>query len=385
MRIARRAPRGTASRATPLGATLTSVETLRRRLLADLEPVAAEALAPLDAVGAVLAEPLVVPADRPDRPIALRRGWAVAARETIGASPYAPVETAALCRVEPGAPVEPPFDAVLPFDAVVAAAGAAQVQTPASPGGDLLPRGWCAPAGAPIAAAATRLTPAAALLAAAAGLATVAVRRPRILVLRDPSAEGGDAARALFALASAGAAVVTVADLGESTAAADLVLLVGRGDLAAADPALDHFRAQGRIDGGGLALTACEAVAWGDLGGRPALLLPGRFEELLIAALVLVGPLVRRLADDRAPLATATGRSTRKIVSQIGFTELALLARTTDGAFEPLSVGRPSWTAIGRADAWIELGPECEGHAEAATTTVAAMPFGLPSAIGAKA
>src|SRR5271157_778940 len=49
-------------------------------------------LAPLNhAVGRVLSAPLIFPADRPDRDIALVDGYAVQAESTLGASSYTPL------------------------------------------------------------------------------------------------------------------------------------------------------------------------------------------------------------------------------------------------------------------------------------------------------
>ncbi|MCE1237339.1 MAG: hypothetical protein LWW93_13395 [Hyphomicrobiales bacterium] len=376
MRIARRSPKGPATPSTPFGATLTSVERLRERLLAGLVPVEAQGLAPRDGVGAVLATDVAFPRDEPEAPIALARGFAVRSSETIGASPYAPIELVAASPVEPGAPVEPPFDAVLRFDAATPSPAGVLVQTALSPGADLMPRGFCAMRDAPIAAAGTRLTRIAALIAAAAGLETIAVRRPHLLVLHDGEIRGRAGANALSDLLGAGltATSIDTFDIAVPTEV-DLVLLLGRGDLDPSDPALAFLRERGRVDGGGLALVGCEAVAWGEIAGRPALVLPERPEEALVAALVLIEPMIARLAGEAPTVDRVEGRLARKIVSQIGFTELAFLARDAAGAFEPLATGRPTWTAIARADAWIDLGPENEGHGEATTITARAMPF----------
>lgn len=387
MRIARRSPKEAAARSTPFGATLTSVESLRARLLDGLDaPVAARRVSPSDAVGAVLAEDAAFPEDRPTAAIALERGFAVRSTETIGASPYAPIDLVAPPPVEPGAPIGAPFDAVLAAAAATPTPGGVLAQTAVAPGADLLPRGWCAAKGAPIAAAGTRLTATAALVAEAGGLDAVAVRRPRVLVLHDDADGGRAGARVLAELLGGGPATIAAApfDAAEPPAA-DLVLLIGRGDLDARDPALARFRALGRVDGGGLALVGCEATAWGAIAARPALLLPGRLEELFVATLVLIEPIVARLAGERPRDDRACGRLARKLVSQIGYTELAFLARDTTGALEPLATGRPSWTAIARADAWIELGPESEGHGEATTISVRAMPFAPVRPIGATA
>lgn len=386
MKIAKRHRGRPAGADAPLGTTLAPVDDLRRHFAATLAPAAIVDLAPDAAIGAILAEDLAFSEDLPTAPTALRAGWAVASNETIGASPYAPVAPTRLVAVEPGDAVPSPLDAVVARAAAIDEGGVRHVQETVSPGADLLRRGWCASAGAVIGRAGTTVTPTTALLAEAAGIATLSVRRPRVAVSHDGSPRGIAAARALALLLGRDAVAATLAPFAETDpAAADLVVAIGRGDLAADDPALTWWRAQGQIEGGGLALVGCEAVAWGRFGATPALLLPGRPEELVVACAALVGPIVATLADDHTAVETTTGRLTRKLVSQIGFTELAFLGRTADGGLEPLATGRPPWTAIGAADAWIELGPECEGHGEGMDMTVRPMPFGCRTSFGAKA
>ncbi|MDK9697260.1 MAG: hypothetical protein OEL76_12790 [Siculibacillus sp.] len=257
MRSAKRTPQRPSPRDTSFGPALATVESLRERLFAVVPSAAIVTLATREAVGAVVASDLVVPRDEPATAISLLCGHAVASVETIGASPYAPVDLVTGHRVEPGTPIEPPCDAVLAADAVIAIAGGRQVQESVAPGENLLRAGASAAAGTPIVTAGTRFSSGAALYAEAGGVEAVAVRRARVGVLHDGSRAGAVAARALATLVGTGQAKVDVATFAtEDRGEADLVLLIGRGDLSARDPALDHLRAHGRVDGGGLALAA---------------------------------------------------------------------------------------------------------------------------------
>lgn len=374
MKLGKRTRITSAAADKPLGTTLASLDAFRRLPIATPSPVAPCRLPPRAAIGAVVADDVVFAYDRPLMPLARRAGWAVASTDTIGASPYAPVTPAALVAVEPGDAVLPPFDAVAARAGVPRVGGEPRFHEVVAPGTDLLPRGWCARAGSLLAAAGTVVSERLAFLAESAAVAALPVRRPRVAVLHDGSDVGAEAARALVLLLGRGPALVeTAAFAAFDPAEADLLLLLGRGDLDAADPARTWFAAAGTIEGGGLALAACEATAWGTVAGSPALLLSGRPEDLFVATLAILEPMIAALAGWTPPIVETTGRLARKLVSEIGLAEIALLARADDGSLVPLSTGRPPWTAIARADAWVELGPECEGFADGSTLAVRAL------------
>ncbi len=371
MKLGKRNRTTSAAADKPLGSTLVSLDAFRRSAVAAPAPVAPCRLPPRAAIGAILADDVVFAYDRPLMPIARRAGWAVASTDTIGASPYAPVTPASLAAVEPGDAIVEPFDAVAARASVPATGGEPRFHEVVAPGTDLLPRGWCARAGSLLAEAGAIVTERLAFLAESAGIAALPVRRPRVAVLHDGSDAGAEAARALTLLLGRGPARIEIAAFAAfDPAEADLLLLLGRGDLDAVDPARTWFAATGTIDGGGLALAACEATAWGAIAGRPALLLSGRPEDLFVAALAIIEPLIAALAGWSPPIVETTGRLTRKLVSEVGLAEITLLARADDGTLVPLSTGRPPWTAIARADAWVELGPECEGFADGTTLAV---------------
>lgn len=360
-----------------------SVPAVREALLAACRPVAARALSPFEAIGATLAEDVTSERPHPPTAVATLGGRALASVETVGASPYAPVAPSRLVAVAGGEPVPADCDAVVPDEAIVHDLGLALVQDPIAPGTHLLRAGADAEAGARLAAAGERVSPFLAHAVAISGGASVSVRRPRLSIHHDGSVAQATAARTLAALFGDGRCETTPAGLDDfGAAAADLHVAIGSGDPSRLDPAAEILARRGRLDGVAVSLTPCEAIAWGVVAESPALVLPGRLDDLAVAALVLVAPLLERMsgslpADPPAPRPLA-----RKIVSQVGFTEVALLADDARGRWVPLAVGRLPWPALMRARAFVEMTPESEGRAEGAEIAARPLPFAFSSSQG---
>lgn len=118
----------TAGPASQAPSRLLSVEEARDRILAAVAPLAAERLAPLDALGRVVAEPVVAATSLPPWDNAAMDGYAIRAADTTGASDDRPVRLAVVGEVRAGAA---PDAAVPPGAAVRIATGA-----PMPPGAD---------------------------------------------------------------------------------------------------------------------------------------------------------------------------------------------------------------------------------------------------------
>ena len=322
------------------------------RLLDGLGPVVAETVALPEALGLVAAATLRAPRALPAHAVALRRGIAVASADLVGATPHAPALLPAAPPVVLGGDALPEgADAVLPADAAAISGPFHEIGQSAYPGeGAVLP-GTDLADGAVIVAEGAPITAEMALALHLAGIAEGAVRRPRIAVTGDAA---GPEARWLRArLAQAGC---TVSD----AAPADLVLHLAR-DPAAVAP------------GPGLALQPGGDAALLVDGTSRTLVLAPRADALVAALFALVLPLVAVLQGRR--LAAASLPLTRKIASQVGLADLALLRHTPEG-WEPLGVGRVTLTALLAADAVAILGPGSEGAA--AGTPIAAIPLQEP-------
>lgn len=305
---------------------------------------------PLDeAAGAMLAAPLVVPAPVPARAVALRRGYAVASADTLGASPYSPLPLPAVpALVEAGDTLPAGCDAVLPKDTVLITGALAEAQDSASPGLWARRIGEDAPAGAVLRGAGETVRALDVAIAGNAGVTSCEIRRPRLLILPGGPATAA-AVRLVAALAGAAGTEVRTHDAPD-LAEADLVLAFDRRALEQQDA---------RVVAPRLALRPGEDGAVLRLGETPALLMPDRLADALGVWLALGLPLVRALAG-AAQAKTEERRLTRKISSVVGVAELALL-RIDGGSAEPLGVGDLALAAIAGADAWMIVPPESEG------------------------
>ncbi|WP_203074774.1 molybdopterin-binding domain-containing protein [Falsiroseomonas ponticola] len=301
-----------------------------------LAPVAPCHRPPAAALGRVLAAAVVAPGPVPARAIALRPGWAVAAAETEGASPFSPVPL-------PGSPallaagdaLPPGMDAVLdPFDAEAAGPLVMALQ-PVAPGDGVRAAGADVAPGQVIRAAGERLGPRDLPALAALGVGQVALRIPRLLLRHaDPA----------VAALLAGWARAEGADCDDGPP--DLVLTD--------DPAMEAAQA-------GLGARPGLAAGIGRAGGVPALLLP-RLAEDAVAAWVLLGlPALRCLAGAAAP-APLRLRLSAKVASAVGMAELVPLALDGAGGAVPLAVGALPLGALARAGALLVVPPQAEGY-----------------------
>ncbi len=354
-------------RRAPPQAALLPLARLRADLAAVAAPVAPRLVAPRAAIGAVRAADVVAADAAPPAAVALVAGHGVASIETVGASPYAPATPSRLVAVAAGEALPPGCDAVVPAAAVVHDFGFPAVQQAVAPGENLRRAGEDLAAATRLAAAGTRLAAATALLAETIGWETLPIRRPRVALAAAPDPAAARAAAWLAAaLADGGGAETAVVPLADVAAAeAGLRLLVGAAEITPSDPALVTLAAAGEPLGHGVALTGLDSLAWGAIAGRPALVLPSRPAALVIARLALIEPLLAALAGGPDDGPGEVRPLTRKLVSQVGVAEIALLAGEP-GVWRPLACGDLPWSALAAADAFVELAPESEGLAESA-------------------
>lgn len=328
---------------------LTPLSDAKALLMAAL-PAPVPRVLPLDeAAGLVSAATILSAGPVPAHAVAQRRGVAVTASELVGASPYAPVMLPVPPQpVLPGDVLPPSRDAVLPPDAVNTDGPFHEIGQPAYPGeGAILPGADLA-AGSAIVRAGETLTPTVLLALRLAGIDTAAVLAPAVSVV-SPDGEAipsPDIAWLRAALSGAGCRLA-------AANAADLIIHVTRDiDPAGAGHSTTCISGLALSPGGETAI---------DVGAaRPIIAVAPRFDALAGVFLGVLLPFIagrtgRRLRRVNRPL-------TRKLVSQVGFTDIALLRDTGDG-YEPLSVGRAPLAALLAADAAAIIDPGSEGAA----------------------
>lgn len=345
-------------------------------------PVAPRRLPSGDAVGRVLAEDLVAAAPVPATRVALADGWAVAAAETDGAGPYAPMPLATLpARLSPGDPLPPGTDAVLPlFDVTVDGPFAQAIQSIA-PGEGVRGIGEEIADGQVLRRAGERLAardlPALALL----GLRDVGVRAPRCAWIPAGDQPGGAMLASLFATLFAGLGAdlarqpVVPADadaIAEAICAAasahDLLLVAGGTGAGVGDRGAAALAAAGTPQVHGLGARPGMSAGGGQVSGKPVLLLPGPAEDALAIFYLLLRPLLLRMSGAAAS-SPVTTRLARSIASTVGLAELVPLRLGPEGG-EPLAVGALPAGVLAAADAILVVPAASEGYEAGATIPI---------------
>jgi molybdopterin molybdotransferase len=341
---------------------LLSVEEARDRVLAALAgPTPVETHAPENALGHVLAEPVVATIDLPPWDNSAMDGYAIRAADVSAATEEAPVrlrivaevpaggvaaqpvEPGTAIRIATGAPLPAGADAVVPVelttplgadgtpagprgrDATGPLPAACAVHGAVGEGNAIRRRGEDLREGSIVLEAGAAMTPAAIAIAAGSGADAVAVhRRPRVGVLAT-----GDEVRAIgeplgpagipdangpglraMALA-AGAAVVdlgiarddledVLARLREGIAEADAVIVAGGVSVGPYDVVKRAFETVGKVDLWRVAVQPGKPFAFGRTRGGVLLFgLPGNPVSGFVTFELFVRPAIRRLAGHR--------------------------------------------------------------------------------------
>ena len=354
---------------------LTPLDDVLARIDALVAPVEPRERAVADAVGQVLAGD-VTAGPHPRAPLALRDGWAVRADLTSDASSYAPAPLPAAARIDAGEPVPAGADAVAPLDVVAVRAGRMEIIAPVGAGEGVLQAG--ADTDGRLLPAGGRLTRIRAAVLAAAGLERVSVREPRVRLVRNRAGDAViDAAMELIAgeIAAAGGRVSAAAGAGPLLEAAfaddtaDAVIAVGGTGSGRTDAGVRTLARVGRLEVHGIALAPGETAAFGFVGSRPVLLLPGRLDAALAVWLVLGRRLLARLSGcgEEEPAGKAT--LARKVASSLGLAEV-IPVRMRAGAAEPIASGYVPFSALAQADGWILVPADSEGYPPGAEVVI---------------
>jgi molybdopterin molybdotransferase len=350
------------ARLTPLGSVLALIES---RVTA----------VPPKTIRAATAQRLTLAADvvaspQPAQAIALRDGFAVDAGAIGDAGPYTPVPlTLTARRIDAGDPLPDGTGAVLPLDAVTLRGSSAEAVATVSPGEGVLLAGGDAVPRMPLRRAGQRVRVVDVGAIPAARVQAASVREPSIGV-----ALGGVGGTAVINAAlsmlvhlifNAGGNVpnepiALVAALADEKA--DAIMAIGGTGSGRRDGAVQELARLGQVEAHGIAVCPGETAAFGFIGQRPVLLLPGRIDAALAIWLLLGRHIVAKLAGGKVKDMPAVLPLRRKVTSSIGMTELIPVS-CEDGMAEPLGSGYLSLTALSRSDGWIVIPPDSEGFA----------------------
>ena len=354
-----------------LPASLTPLDAALAALLRDLAAVTPVELPLAQAMGFIAAEMPALPAV-PSRNIAAVDGWALHARDLIGASSYTPLPLAKPpVWVEAGDAIPSDCDCVIDSDAVDLSGPVVQVLAEAIPGegvrrsgGDIAQDSFVT-TGQPVGALDL-------LVARAAGLQSVQVRRPRLRIVNIPSASGQITTAELIAESAraAGAEIIRAESGGRDATSisealvtddSDLVVAIGGSGVGRSDAGVAALAQRGKVIAHGIAQQPGRTSAVGRIGKIPVIVLPGTPDQALAAWWTLALPALDRLSG-RRPRVPLTLPLVRKIASRVGIAEIVLLERR-DAGWIPLAVSEMPLAAIARADGWLVVPDGSEGHA----------------------
>jgi molybdopterin biosynthesis enzyme len=357
-----------------LSASLTPLDVALTALLRDLQPVAPIEIPLADALDCIAADMPPLQA-HPPHDVAATDGWAMRARDLVGASSYSPLPLAASpVWVEAGDAMPEGCDCVIDSDSVDQSGPLVQVLTEARPGQGVRRIGGEFAQGSFVIAAGRRVRPLDLSIARAARRQGLNVRRPRLAIVNIP-ATGAVVTAQLIAESArmAGAAVTSVEaaarDAGSiakslDAGGCDILVTVGGSGVGRTDATIAALAARGEVVAHGIALQPGRTTAIGRIGKIPVIALPGGPDHALAAWWTLALPALDRLCG-RQPRMTVTLPLARKIASSVGIAEIVLLEKK-DRGWMPLAVGEISLETVARADAWLVVPGGSEGFAAGA-------------------
>jgi len=355
-----------------LPASLTPLDAALAALLHGVEPVAPVALPLAEALGGVAADMPPLSA-YPPCDVAAGDGWALRARDLVGASSYSPLPlTTSPVWVEAGDLMPEGCDCVVDADCVDRTGPMLQVLAEAVPGQGVRRIGGELAEGSVVIASGRRVRPLDLLVARAVGLQELNVRRPRLRIVNIPAILGeavtaqliADNARAsgtdVAGVEAAGRDAASIA-AALDTSACDLLITVGGSGVGRTDATIAALTQRGEVIAHGIALQPGRTAAVGRIGNLPVIALPGAPDQALAAWWTLALPGLDRLSA-LLPRQAVTLPLRRKIASSVGLAEVVLLEER-DGHWLPLAVGELSLDATARADAWLAVPGAAEGFA----------------------
>lgn len=311
-----------------------NVEDALERLLAQVRPMGAERVSLADALGRVPVDAaLVATHDVPPFANSAMDGYAVLSREAdaerrvIGESraggPVPPaVQSGAAVRIMTGAPMPAGADAVIPIEDASEADERVRFLAVPVPGAHVRAAGHDVASGTGVRLLRQPITSSTIGLLAALGIADLEVhRRPRMAILStgdelqpvgaslEPgrihdangpalAAAGTESGGEPVVLETAGDDAAIIEDrIRDGVARADLLLISGGVSVGARDHVRDVIERLGALDFWRIAVQPGKPLAFGRVGERPVIGLPGNPVSALVTFELFVRPMLRRMLD----------------------------------------------------------------------------------------
>jgi molybdopterin biosynthesis enzyme len=308
---------------------------------------------------------------RPTAPLALIDGWALASELTRDAGGYAPAPLPRMPpRVDAGQPLPQGADCVAPLDTVVVKNGRSEVLAPAKAGDGVLARGADSDGTTAMRRTGERLRAVDVAALSAAGETTVSARVPRLRVVAARSDTilanvarliANDAARHRAAVDAANGDFAEALDDDE----ADAIMVIGGTGSGTNDRSVQTLADKGRVVIHGIGLSPGETAAFGFVGVKPVLLLPGRLDAALAVWLTVGRYLLWTLAGATEREMAEIAILSRKVTSTVGLAEFVPVRRADD-KIEPLATKYLPFSALVRSHGWILVPADSEGYSAGA-------------------
>lgn len=335
-----------------------------------------------EACGRVLAATILAPSTLPERPVALRDGWAVRSDQIADASAYSPVSLSPKPQwVEVGDPLPSGADSLLPPDALVANGLMAEALAPATPGDGVLAAGSDTEARAKLLHAGERLRAVDLAILQSAAIKNVSVREPKIFIIRTNVKIGDDEdsvtpfiIRLIEALGGR-AEIKAKSSLEEALddKDSDGLIIIGGSGVGKSDKSVLTLAHVGRLKIHGIGIQPGETAAFGTVNARPVLIVPGRLDAALSILLILGQRVCLRLSGALEEDFKISVKLCRKLASQVGIAEFVPVKHTKDGAL-PLASGKIPVHIFAQADGWVLVPAESEGYAAGMTIEMRMFP-----------
>ncbi len=390
----------------------TTVETAQRWLDQHSRQLDSEPVPLAQAAGRVLSDDVVSRVDVPGFRRAMMDGYAVHAADTSAASAYQPVpfnvvgqslpgqpyqgsfSSGQAVRIMTGAPLPADADAVLPVEFTETTSHGMQALAEVPPEKHVGRIAEDVRAGSVVLSAGRRLRPQDLGVLSSIGVARCnVVRSPRVRIVITgnellPAGSTPEGYRIVDANSPMLAALVLrdggrpicrdiVPDDPEAILAAlrddaDIVLVSGGSSVGQEDHAPQLVREYGSLPIHGVAMRPSSPSGMGQIDNRPVLLLPGNPVSCLCAYDFFGGRAIRQLSGLPAawPYLSIRRCLVRKLVSKIGRLDYARVI-VRDSGVEPVAIGGASvLSSTTRADGFVVVGEDSEGHPEGAEVEV---------------
>jgi molybdopterin biosynthesis enzyme len=157
------------------------------------------------------------------------------------------------------------------------------------------------------------------------------------------------------------------------SADAHALIVVGGTGAGRRDHSIETLARIGRVEAHGIALAPGTTAAFGLLGTRPVLLVPGRLDAALAVLLTMGSRLLACLTGAAPAESPRRLRIARKVSSALGLAEVVMVRRGAD-ELEPMARQFLSLRALARSDGWILVPAQSEGHAPGSMVEMLPLP-----------